>query len=1625
MAESPKITDVILEISEEISKEASITESVTEEVVIDTVTKPILTDFETCGDVCNYNSNFNNFGGYMNQTSDKFADLRITNVQWVVASDTMNQGYGPNNGIYDLDNDVSTITLSNVTYNVTTGSYPGSNSGVFFNPNSLIVFDFEKPDGSSPGFDGLPTCMAFNDEMYRDNVPTAPEDNFGPGQNREKTEQGRLLYLYGKATPGDKPTTWFNNKCISFEILEGSGSSLICRAKGIGKSQTANAMWNVFTDNANPYGPPSQASMFNSWEYIDEWEDISQVIPEQWWSVGMLNGEPVYNPMPYLVTFGFLKNFRGYITPWEHSPNWRYEDGSLRFDNSARTAFCSLHQEYEVVDFGGGDGYIGNAWLDSYNQPYTGGQIALDGGTNYNNEQFCRNMLVSNFGGDESSEVGDGIRLPVATEKIGMRYTGNPFNVPNCDGTTFTDSGERTKGYRIKISVPEMDNCKVYCRFRVTPDEYYQNYLNEGSTNINGINGEEEYAFALEYLGATQTYTNSGASSEIWGFEISEPGEYEFDVPFWDAYLTNSSGQTAHASGAVFNGMDMDAGNDGAYANTMWPKWFIGNPNTYGSEGKFTILHVDPVDAYQPMSCTIDKIELTKGGYLVKTMDIDITQEVTTETTESRRWTDLKYDVLDILESDKVPLSLNFYSADVREPGKRATGFSKTFQLPASKRNQRILKSMTADNSRRQRKDISWRRARIKSNGIYVFNGYARIERMSTGKGGTYSCHIIQDPSFWPERLGEKKLCDLKFEMPGQEHVKDFATVTSSWNQVGYNGSITGYQNPEDFSGQPYQYPLISYGKWSNGSNSVIPLTDFHPAIYTKAVVEAIFSQIQDEDGNHSPYNVVSSFFSSAFFRKLIIPYTSGEDYRLDTFTMGEDGDWFGHASKSGGVDLPNIPGSTDPNVTRRYCPNIPTEEGIDLMFPNIDGEGEPGYVQDGYTVPFTGRYKIYYSAQVKFKNGNGGGNVGRWAAWVHVNGQVMGINSAGFEYPSYQAGYLYSLNTDSGPDGTDLEGQQMAIWYGQGYATYSTEFLECEVNLNAGDKVQIAYYGINFKWVKCKNGRIKDQDFMVFPTLDNTYEPPSRVNLSSALGCGTTQIDFIKGITQMFNLHWTADEDTKTVFVEPYDAFYGSGKVVDWTHKIDKQNWTDKFVIEDLAKTTSFKYKVDGSDTLVTDRINIEEEKELYSLDIYNDDLYRKKENVMGTEVFSPTKDLFTETGGGNGDKTIPWSSTASNQPIVPCMWNGGDDLDWGWFTEYLRPDRKEEFNIRMLNWHGESSSTSYWKMGNDVSADVNQYSYPYAYSINFKHGADSGAIEDNLSWANKYFSGIMQRGLFDRYYGGLFQKINGGAAMRTCQMHLKAVDIAQFDYRDVIKIDMDGGVATYWTVNKIVDYQPGRNTLTKVELIEWKGNLPGDTKYRKIETNYGGFNPDGTEGVVKTPNGDTIYVNKRGDFFKKSKLGPERSMEANLSNNVTLRDMHDFSPAPKIPPLLFSKKNAVTNQPLNPKNRNNVAHDGIAFGKKLQASRGQVVVGNANIFEKNDIFQVGSGYYDDVRKMHVKQNSISVSKSGEFCVYGGEVVANLTTKDGSLTITSDVYYVDEDGNSKKLYLRNKPKNY
>ena len=243
----------------------------------------------------------------------------------------------------------------------------------------------------------------------------------------------------------------------------------------------------------------------------------------------------------------------------------------------------------------------------------------------------------------------------------------------------------------------------------------------------------------------------------------------------------------------------------------------------------------------------------------------------------------------------------------------------------------------------------------------------------------------------------------------------------------------------------------------------------------------------------------------------------------------------------------------------------------------------------------------------------------------------------------------------------------------------WTTIDFTAELDLIQGEKIQIGLYGRNGRDVCGVDADIRDQDFAVWPVTDQAYVDPAEVSISSALGCGVKQIDFLKGITELFNLYWTADNDTKTVSVEPYDNFYGSGKVIDWSKKIDRTGWTDKFLIEELAKSTIYKYKKDNSDKIV-EAYNEQKDTELWSITQTSDELYRKKEMVLGSKVFSPTFRIYN---GTDGDLTFVNSGQA---PIMPCMWAKSENLAWGWFWGTSRPDNSTKFNMRILNWHGLS---------------------------------------------------------------------------------------------------------------------------------------------------------------------------------------------------------------------------------------------------------------------------------------------------------------------------------------------------
>lgn len=1121
---------------------------------------------------------------------------------------------------------------------------------------------------------------------------------------------------------------------------------------------------------------------------------------------------------------------------------------------------------------------------------------------------------------------------------FGLRSSHDIFDCPEGD----------TDGYELAINIASMTNCYV---------------------EVLTFTDSSKYDFALDYAGATATGTDF-----VWS-KIETTGLTQICVPF---YYNTIDTEEQHNPNM--------AGNAGGWSTAIevdnLPGGYLSTQSSYKKfyEAQYKFIRVKKIDSTLPASLEIQRFALTNSSHVMTSVNAPVYIDRTIEVPA------YNYQVLDVYDRDKVPLSLNFNSGDLRDPGKRSTGYSKTFELPASIRNQQFLKTMTADNSQRLASDISWRKARISSNGVVVFNGFARIEKSTTGQGGKYSCHILQDPSYWPELIGDKKLCDLSFP----QHTKSYAVVSGSWSQT-----------VDDI---PYVYPAINYGEWSKDSNTTQQshsIADFHPATYAKAIVNQIFADIG--------YSLQSDFMDEAMFKKLIIPFTGNpDDYISGDDPFGENGDYSSRASLASEQGMPTIP-SAGGNLfaARLYRPVIPCQNGCSYYSP-----GSSTSIQNGYTVPFTGRYTVHYQAQVKLKARTicGNDNPGRWAAFLHVNGQTAGLNVDAGDLAAYAEFSPYScpwFEDDSNGD-------------------WVTNSFTAEIDLQQGDQLQIGFLGRNSKAVCDLEASIKDQDFGVWPVQTQAFVPPTEVSLSQALGCSTKQIDFLKGLTEMFNLYWTADNDTKQVFVEPYDDFYGSGQIVDWSKKIDRKSWTDKFLIDELAKSIRYGYKVDSSDDLVA-LYNEQEGTELWSTTITNNDLYRKEQKDLGTTVFSPTFRIKSEYNGG--DSTFVDSG---QWPIMPCMWSG-DPVEWWWFNFPDRPDNNTKFNIRILNYHGLSDETGPWSIADDNGNPVTLNSYPYAYTYNYNHSGMAGTVEDNLSWYG-IGSGIRyQRGLFDRFYGRLYEKVSGGSALRTCMMDLSQADISHFDFRDIIKIDMDGGIPTYWTVNKIIDYKPGKDVLTKVELVEWKYGFDGGKARKLPPTNYAflrekGNNPEGGQGTIVGPYGTYVVHADGKAYIPDSSL--VMSNQVNATSDLTLKILESNPSLPNNKShfnqkaLVVNKDNGITNNPAlnNTLKANSVNKNAIALGSGLKATGDQVVLGNYNKSRDNDTFQVGAGRINPVTGELERINAISVGKDGGFCIYGGEVVADFKT--GDLTLTGDVYYTDIDGKKKKVYLKDKIEN-
>ena len=359
-----------------------------------------------------------------------------------------------------------------------------------------------------------------------------------------------------------------------------------------------------------------------------------------------------------------------------------------------------------------------------------------------------------------------------------------------------------------------------------------------------------------------------------------------------------------------------------------------------------------------------------------------------------------------------------------------------------------------------------------------------------------------------------------------------------------------------------------------------------------------------------------------------------------------------------------------------------------------------------------------------------------------------------------------------------------------------------------------------------------------------------------------------------------------------------------------------------------------------------------------------------------------------------------------MPVLWSGMDNalsvveaenqawIDGDPITNINALERPDEANyshgVRVLNHYGHYETQLDAPMSIIYGGGVTMAGYPYIDTVNNYSGT---ADQFNLHWNDVIArDNTVSPGLYRKYWKNLHDKITGGAALRTCLMNLTDVDVADIDYRDIILI-RENGASTYWTINKIIDYAPGGHQLTKVELVQW--DKP--PKLNAISENFAPKN----NAWVGPPKNPTYENPIKGKSVYKAPSLKKQPKKNKSKNNVKTS---------------LNKKGEI-GFVLNNNSKNKTKGTGIALGHNVKATSEQTVLGKYNKPNNTDIVQIGGGYKSKISGEIVRSNAISVDRHGNVNFFGGEVAAEFTA--GDVSIIGDVYFEDENGKPRKLYLK------
>lgn len=761
---------------------------------------------------------------------------------------------------------------------------------------------------------------------------------------------------------------------------------------------------------------------------------------------------------------------------------------------------------------------------------------------------------------------------------------------------------------------------------------------------------------------------------------------------------------------------------------------------------------------------------------------------------------------LDLFGGEKIPLTLNV--DDLREIGNRNGGYSKDFDLPYTKINNKFFNhiyDLQVDSTYNPFTNV---RAELYINENLVFAGGLYLQGfVNKDAEQHYTVNLFSNTVRLLDSLGEATLNDLDYT--DLDHTFTEANILNSQTSTGV--TLTAGGTTTDVF-----YPLTQTKGilTTNTGLRIISSRNYTPFVRLKYILDKIFT--------FAGFAYRSDFFNSATFTDIytdtgLADFSSNASFNYAAAYTGipyEDANWVVNsddfdilldgsgdtsaiqdpelAATSNNTYQSNTGGapSAHRNSANLFIPYVKeitssatSSNGVDqesgatgLQDPNnLYNNGVITAPTDNFTFELYANYYLYGAVGTEvtltatIASGSSSNTITLATTTLQNNVNFSGLTNAFDDIGVYDFFTLQNQN-DTFTIKLQANATVYLMPYKIGYDMSQYQVGGCGIISNGiPDSCGIEFYdGIHrnlyptevFINPIAQNGSIDDR-------IKNNH---TDVKLK----------DIFSDITKLFNLYVDTTENDKELKIEPYNDYVAAGTTLNWTDKADYTQVVSAY--EDLPSVIEFMYNNDEDDYALNQyKKNAGVDYGSFNL-ILNTD--KKQEEKIQLDVFSATAVVHYST-------SHPYSSVVQRDEAgVYERLKNKPRLVYKNFTPI--GVATDDF-INIVDHTSYNMASHYNDTPSNINATTLDLNFGYTQPV---------YIANSLNTIKNLFNTYYYRYILERYTEDrTFIKIN---------IRLTETDIASFRFNNKVRLKSQ----TY-LVNKI-EYNAGENGISKVELVK-----------------------------------------------------------------------------------------------------------------------------------------------------------------------------------------------------------------